>query len=305
MKNQRVAFFGTSKYCLPVLEALKNLPAGRQELVLVITREDKPVGRKQILTPSPVKQWAIKNGIKVDSSGVAASLLIAPPTAGLQNDEKVDLAIVADYGKIIKHEVYEKPKLGTFNIHFSKLPELRGPSPVQSTLLRGDKTAWITIYKLKYYPELEIKMDSGPILWQKEYPILPDDTTESLYTRLFQEVAKEIPEIINSLAACRLPLISQDHSKATFCKMLTKDDGFIEWDLLKNSMYVACCDRNMIPTSRVEKLYNQYRAMYPWPGIWTIKDGRRMKILKCHLEKEKIVLDEIQFEGKTPEKYKN
>lgn len=283
----KTVFFGTSKYCLPVLEAIKNSPLRREasfELVLVVTREDKPVGRKQILTPSATKVWAQKNNIPVD-------VILA------ESRIPYDLAIVADYGKIIKHEVYEKPKLGTFNIHFSKLPEFRGPSPVQSTLLRGDKTAWITIYKLKYYPELEIKMDSGPILWQKEYPVNPDDTTESLYTRLFEEVAKEIP-----LIDFQGNLLEQNHSKATFCKMLTKDDGFIDWELLKNNLYVACGDRNMIPTSQVKKIYNQYRAMYPWPGIWTIKEGKRMKILKCHIDKNKLVLDEIQFEGKTPEK---
>lgn len=249
-------FFGTSKYCLPVLESLKK------DLILVITREDKPVGRKQILTPSATKTWAIENNIPVSTE--------------LNID--CDLAIVADYGKIIKHEVYERPRLGTFNIHFSKLPDLRGPSPVQNTLLRGDKTAWITIYKLTFYPDMEIKMDSGPILWQKEYPILPNDTTESLYTRLFEEVAKEIPSI-----DFEGKLTDQDQTKATFCKMLTKQDSFVQYKDIENP-----------------ENYNKYRAFYPWPGLWTIKDGKRMKILKCHLDKNKLVLDEVQFEGENP-----
>lgn len=269
----KVVFFGTSQYCLPVLEALKP------QLKLVITREDKPVGRKQILTPSATKIWAQKNNIPVDV--ILAESRISD----------IDLAIIADYGKIIKHEIYEMPKLGTFNIHFSKLPDLRGPSPVQTTLLRGDKTAWITIYKLKFYPELKIKMDSGPILWQKEYPILPDDTTESLYTRLFLEVAKEIPTI-----NFQGKLTEQDHTKATFCKMLTKQDGFIEWEEIINYQFAI---RN----------YSVYRAMTPWPGLWTVipsnsegsHKNRRMKILKCHLEKNKLILDEVQFEGKKPQ----
>lgn len=289
----RTVFFGTSQYCLPVLEALKP------QLKLVITREDKPVGRKQILTPSATKIWAQKNNIPVDV--ILAESRISD----------IDLAIIADYGKIIKHEIYEKPNLGTFNIHFSKLPDLRGPSPVQTTLLRGDKTAWITIYKLKFYPELKIKMDSGPILWQEEYPILPDDTTESLYTRLFLEVAKEIPVIFSNYESGitnqgKNLLVEQDHTKATFCSMLTKQDGFVEWSMIHDPKF-------MIP------VYNRFRAMTPWPGLWTVipsvytarersdsegsHKNRRMKILKCHLEKNKLVLDEVQFEGKTPQKF--
>src|SRR3989344_5076200 len=140
-----VIFFGTSNYCLPVLDALKQ----NFDLKMVVTRPDKPVGRKKILTPSATKLWAQKNNIPVATS--------------LTNLEMtdLDLGIVADFGSIIPGEIFNKPKLGTFNIHFSKLPDLRGASPIQSTLLRGDTTAWVTIFKL------EATLDTGPFLWQK------------------------------------------------------------------------------------------------------------------------------------------
>lgn len=246
----RIVFFGTSEYCLPVLEVLKK------DLVLVVTREDKPEGRKKILTAAPTKIWCQKNDVPVKDS-----------IASLQNDE-VDLGIVADYGRIIPESEFNRPRLGTFNIHFSKLPDLRGASPVQNTLLRGDKTAWITIQKL------EKTLDTGPILWQKEYPILPDDTAQSLYTRLFEEVAKELPKIDFT------GKLTPQEGTPTFCKKLTKEDGYVELD-----------DPN---------IYNKYRAYYPWPGIWTIKDGKRMIIRKCHLDGKKFVLDEVQFEGGKP-----
>lgn len=249
--TMKVAFFGTSKYCLPVLEALKK------NLVLVITREDKPVGRKQILTPSATKTWAIQNNIPV-----AAKL-----------NTSCDLGIVADFGRIIPESEFNLPKLGTFNIHFSKLPDLRGATPVQQTILRGDTTSWITIFKI------EETLDTGPILDQREFPIPPDDTTESLYTRLFQEVSK----YINTLDFTKK--LTPQNGNPTYCKKLNREDGFVEFSSLLEP-----------------RTYNLFRALHPWPGIWTIKDGRRMKILKCHLEKEKLVLDEIQFEGKTPEK---
>ncbi|MEK7565920.1 MAG: formyltransferase family protein, partial [Patescibacteria group bacterium] len=180
-----------------------------------------------------------------------------------------DLALVADFGQIIPEEIFNKPKLGTFNIHFSKLPDLRGPSPVQSTLLRGDTTAWITIFKL------DEKMDTGPILDQRSFPIFPDDTAQTLYIRFFKEAAKYITALDFSKK-----LLPQSGTP-TFCKMLKREDGFIKYEDLENP-----------------ENYNKFRAYFPWPGIWTIKNDKRMKILKCHLENQRMVLDQIQFEGK-------
>jgi methionyl-tRNA formyltransferase len=274
----KIVFFGTSKYCLPVLDALKP------QLELVVARPDKPVGRKQILTPCATKIWAIKNNIHLQE------------TTSLEG--KFDLGIVADYGRIIPEEEFNIPKLGTFNIHFSKLPDLRGASPVQQTLLRGNKTAWVTIFKI------EKTLDTGPVLDQREFPIFPDDTAETLYTRLFEEVAKYLPERIMNyelriMQGEKNILIPQDHAKATYCQRLTKQDGFVKWSDIEN------CEL------RIEN-YNHFRAMTPWPGLWTLRPAQgklqRMKILKCHLDQSSVtghsslVLDEIQFEGKKPEK---
>lgn len=243
-----VVFFGTSKYCLPVLEALKP------QLKLVVVMPDRPVGRKQILTPCATKQWAISNGIEIASS-------LAP-----RND--IDVAIVADYGRIIPREEFVIPKLGTFNIHFSKLPDLRGASPVQQTILRGDTTAWVTIFKIAE------TLDTGPILDQRSFSIFPYDTTESLYSRLFVEVSKYITTLDFSK---KLALQS---GTPTYCKLLTRQDGFVELD--------------------DPQIYNKFRAYFPWPGIWSIKNGKRMKILKCHPDKNKIIIDLLQYEGEKP-----
>lgn len=255
----RVVFFGTSNYCLPVLEILKK----SFDLVQVITRPDRPVGRKQILMASAVKTWAIQNQV--------------PVTTELKPVE-ADLAIVADFGKIIPPEIFNKPVGGTLNIHFSKLPDLRGPSPVQNTLLRGDTTAWITVFKIDEH------MDTGPILWQKSYPIKPDDTTETLYRRLFSEVANELPEI---LTLDKFSL--QPEKGATYTKFITKQDGFVDWEKIK---------------SGGQEVYKQFRAMTPWPGLWSIHpNGKRIIIRNCHLDDGKLVLDDVQFEGKRPEKF--
>jgi len=263
-----VIFFGSSDYCLPVLESLK----ANFDLKLVTTRPDRPVGRKQILTPSATKLWAKKNGILVETN--LSNLLTNCPA--------VDLGLVADFGQIIPEEIFNKPRLKTFNIHFSKLPDLRGASPIQSTLLRGDTTAWVTIFRL------EKTLDTGPILWQKSYPVLPLDTSSTLYTRLFQEVAKELPTIF--LKPETWNLIPQSGTP-TFCKKLSREDGFAEWEKISEAT-----SNQQLAT----RIYNHFRAYYPWPGIWTLKDGKRMKILICHLESDKLVLDQIQFEGKKP-----
>ncbi len=339
MKN-RVVFFGTSAYCLPILESLhKNF-----DLVLVVTRPDKPVGRKKTSTPSATKTWALKHHIPVATP--ASLKKDAPDRSSLTSylfTLQSDLAVVSDFGLIIPQGIFDLPRLGTINIHFSKLPDLRGPSPVQFTLLRGDAAAWISIFKLENPPELDIKMDSGPILWQKEYPILPDDTTAALYTRLFQEAAKNLPGIIHSINIYQCSNARpQDHTKATFSRFITRDDGYIPWETLSriiNPVPTIQNAPNNYPTTVVKlfglsdipniqqealktkpppfqsavspvnlinsinfinSVYSFYRALTPWPGLWTIKDKRRMKILKCHPEENKLVLDLIQFEGEKP-----
>lgn len=273
----KVVFFGTSDYCLPVLEALKK----DFDLQLVVTRIDKPVGRKAVLTPSASKKWADEHNIET----------MQPETLkkGTQDRETLlaklqeiqpDLAIVADYGLIIPEEIFAKSTMGTFNIHFSKLPDLRGPSPVQFTLLRGDKEAWVTIFKLDNSADLPIKMDSGPIIWQQNYPIVAIDTTQTLYMRLFESVSKELKGIFSQ------PLVftTQDHTKATFTRFLTRDDGFVDYKNLE----------------KVEN-FNRFQAMTPWPGLWTIHpNGKRMKILEARIEEGKFIPKEIQFEGELP-----
>lgn len=287
IKFMKVCFWGTSEHCLVVLEALhKNF-----DLRLVVTRPDKLVGRKKILTPSAPKIWAQKNNILLSTP---ATLKKGTPDRlaliKLLNSLNLDLAVISDYGLIIPQGIFNLPHLGIINVHFSKLPDLRGPSPVQFTLLRGDTIAWITIFKVENPPELDIKMDSGPILSQKSYPIFPNETAGELYPRLFQQAAYELPKLIQQLATKNLPLVPQDHSQATYCHLLTRDSGFVKWE-----------DRQKPAT------YNIFRAMSPWPGLWTLfpskERPRRMKILQCHLEKNKLVLDQIQFEGKKRQQF--
>ncbi len=325
----KTVFFGTSKYCLPILESLH----AHFSLELIITQPDKPFGRKKILAPSPVKQWALEHNISIatpatlkkashDHANLVNLLLRNPP----------DLVVVADYGLIIPEDLISVPKMGMFNIHFSKLPDLRGASPVQFTLLRGDNTAWVTVFKL------EKALDTGPIFWQKEYPVEPEDTTETLYIRLFQEVARELPLLISKYGqetATNNRLIPQDNSQATYTRLLTKQDGFTEWQTLEKAVRGERLEESELPPIQQEALkmknpqtaigklsvrlrsgqsralvegldnsqllYSFYKAMTPWPGLWSIHpSGKRLKILKCRMENSKLIPELIQYEGKKP-----
>lgn len=308
----KTIFFGSSDYCIPILEALKK------NLQLIVTRPGKPVGRKRIVTHSPVYLWATKNNISVITP---SSLKNDSPDRLLVEktlkEVKPDIAVVADYGLILPQAIFNLPAYGTFNIHFSRLPELRGPSPVQFTLLQGHMRAWITIFKLENPPELAIKMDAGPILYQTSYPIFLDDTTSSLYTRLFDEAGAILNAMIDEYLKYGEKLIPQDHLKATYCRFLTKEDGFIPWTTLQKALNGDTVETNELPKIQQEALalaplqeaitpnpvYHFFQAVTPWPSMWTINPrGKRVKILKCQHHGQKITIEEIQFEGKTPQK---
>lgn len=312
------AFFGTSDYCIPILDALHN----NFDLRLVITRPDKPIGRKKILTPSATKLWAEQHNISVITP---STLKKDSPDRALTmkqiDNVTMDLAVVSDYGLIIPETLFNKPRLGTLNVHFSKLPDLRGPSPVQYTLLRGDPETWITIFKLESPQELEIKMDSGPILFQKSYPVKDEDTTATLYTRLFKEAAHVLPQIIENYSENRVAPRPQNHNLATYCRFLTKDDGYIDWNPLQKAIKGEEISIEELPKIQQEAMktlntkykiintkyiHNFYQSMTPWPGMWTIgPDGKRIIIRKCHLENGQLILDEIQIEGKNSIKIPN
>lgn len=276
-------FFGSSDYCLPVLKALnKNF-----KLLVIITRPDKPVGRKKVLTPSLPKQFALSHNIQVFTPKDKESLLVLQEKIKNLNP---DIGIVADYGLIIPKEIYTLPRSKTLNIHFSKLPEFRGPSPVQYTILSGKKSAWISIL---FVTE---ELDAGDILWQKEAKLFNNEViqqsshyaTETLYKKLFNITALELPSVLSLYAQKKLKPQKQDHKKATYTKLLTRNDGYIPPKFLttalegKNCMdadspllhlpagEAGCFIVTLLPdTPPSISIERAIRAFTPWPGVWT------------------------------------
>lgn len=234
----KIVFFGSSSFVYSVLEVLKQ----NFEVIAAFDSPDQDVDVVKLKNLNP------------------------------------DLFVVASYGKILKPDVIDIPKLGSINLHPSLLPKYRGSSPIQSTILNGDKVTGITILKM------DEVMDHGPILFQKEEEIRDEDTFDSLSKRLFQIGADNLVRVINDYAEGKLEPDAQDDSKATFTKVLTRQDGFIDID----------------NPPQAEKIKLKVRAYFPWPGVYTKANINGVKkIIKL------LPQDKIQVEGKKPMSYKD
>lgn len=252
----KVVFFGSSRYVIPVLDMLHTF----HSLPLVVTTEQgnqDPIPfyckAKKIDCIRIIKSANLISSYQIESSGAR-------------------LGVVADFGLIIPPQVIKFFEFGIINIHPSLLPKYRGASPVQNAILNGDKKTGVTIIQLDKH------MDHGPILTLQEDEIAPNDTSKSLYERLFKIGALLLQETIQKLETQRATPQEQDHKNATFTKRLTKEDGFLDFKTISSKEFF---DRLI-------------RAYYPWPGVWTrlrLSSGGKVKTIKFLPNKQ------IQVEG--------
>ena len=282
-KKLNFAFFGTPDVASETLEILKEngyLPS------LIVTSPDKPKGRKMLITPPPVKIWAIENNIsvlqpeKLDQKEICDVLrtlgsrdgdgqrkFSAENFCGEQNI--INLFLVVAYGKILPENLLNLPKLGSLNIHYSLLPKYRGASPVESAILNGDIETGVTIQKM------EFKMDAGPIVAQEKIFIHSNEKTPDLRKRLIkiggELLVKTLPDYIEN----KIKLIPQNEIEATYCKKIKKEDGLI--------------DLNDSPI----KNYNKYRAYAIWPRTYFFKNGKRIIVTKAKLENDEFIIEKI------------
>ena len=328
MNKLKLAYFGSPSFSADFLEKIlkdKTLPI---EVKLVVTQPDKPVGRKRIITATPVKQTAIKYQIsKIKNQKEIINLK--------SEISQIDICLVYAYAKIIPKEFLAIPKYGFWNIHPSLLPKYRGPSPIAFPLILGDKKTGVTIIKM------DEKIDHGPIIAQEEIKILPDDKRIDLEKKLTDLAFNLFKKIIttNPPHANQPQLSAQTHPLATYTRLLKKDDGFIPLAMLKRALnnqpltleqlpeivkeylskyqisntFPRCFAyrsrrikyQNDILKIKSEKFnsslitYNLFRALYPWPGVWTIlPNGKRLKIKEVKIENDKLKIILLQLEGK-------
>jgi len=235
-----VVFFGTSVFAVPILQAL--VKDGDFDIVSVVTQPDKPAGRHKALQAPPVKRVAETLGISI----FQPESLRTKETKDALAEMKADVFVVAAYGKILPKSVLEMPAHGSVNIHGSLLPKYRGASPISSAIIAGETHTGITIM------QMDEKMDEGPILALSDrLPVSDDDTTETLSRKLETVSAEMIHSTLKLYLAGQLKPVPQDHTKATYTKILKRENGLINW------------------SKSAEEIERMIRALHPWPGTYT------------------------------------
>jgi methionyl-tRNA formyltransferase len=303
----KIVFFGTPEYVVPVLDKLNKVyksKSGDSPISAVVTQRPKPVGRKQQLEYSPVDSWAHKRKIPIffDAGDI------------LEKRVQADLGVLASFGQILPGEVIHYFPNGIINLHPSLLPKFRGASPIPGAIVLGEKETGLTFTKMN------VLLDKGQLVSQFKEEIYPEDTSETLRERLFMKASDILPSLIPAYIAGKTNLKDLGHVKGTFTWMIKKDDALIPPEFIRAAVVGKTFKRKWkIPfignySTRPSALviHNFVRAMQPWPQAWTyvvLTKGslpKRLKILKGHLEgePERLVLDEVQLEGKEPVTWK-
>ncbi len=249
----RVLFMGTPDFAVPSLRALTEQANAGLAVAGVVTRPDKPVGRKQQVVFSPVKQFALEHDIPVYQPGP----LRRPEALALLRDLAPDLIVVAAFGQILPPEVLALPLHGCLNVHASLLPRWQGASPINAAILAGDAETGVTIMLM------DAGLDTGPALARRATPIGADETAGELSDRLALLGAELLVETIPRWLAGIITLEPQDESRATMTRLLQKSDGRLDWQ------------------RPADELARQVRAYTPWPGAFTTWEGRTLKVLRA------------------------
>ncbi|KKQ01666.1 MAG: Methionyl-tRNA formyltransferase [Parcubacteria group bacterium GW2011_GWC2_45_7] len=316
MNKYSIAYFGTPGFSAMFLEKLladKEIPV---KVEFVVTRHDKAVGRKQIITPSPVKQIALKNNISVIDDLKKLQVI----SYKLQ---ELDFAFLFAYGGFIPDNLLHQPRYGFLNTHPSLLPKYRGASPMAYPLILGDTETGVT------FIQLDEKLDQGPIISQEKVGIAPTDLRSDLENKLtelsFQLFKKQVEQIADSQKAT-LKFINQDNKAATYTQKFTKEDGFISFSIIEKALNNSSLNFAELPkpilryiekyhlteewkaklTDSGKIIYDYFRGLYPWPGIWTrvtparcaAVQQKRLKITNCSLTNNKLIIKKVQLEGK-------
>ncbi len=252
----RIALFASPAFALKTLAELNN----NHELMLVVSQQDKPIGRGMKLRSPVVAERAKELGIRLEQP---QKLRKNYDFFKIIEDLDLDVAITAAYGKILPQALLDIPKHGFLNIHGSLLPKYRGAAPIQWTILNGEKETGISIM------QTEAGLDTGPVRLVDKLAIEADDNSISLFNKLANLGSKSIIKALFLLEQGKLPLNPQNDDLATHAPMLKKEDAEIRW------------------SETAQQVYNRYRALIAWPKTQTLIKN---KVLKVH---------EMQISSKT------
>ena len=243
----KIVFMGTPDFSVPVL---RQIILDGYEVIGVVTQPDRPVGRKKVLTPPPVKVEALKHGIpvfqpeKIRQDEELEKILALQP----------DLIVTAAFGQILPKRLLDAPKFGCINVHASLLPELRGGAPIHYAIMQGKKKTGVTIM---YMVE---KLDAGDMLTSVEVAIAEDDNVGTLHEKLSAAGSQLLSETLPQLLAGRLTSKPQNEVEATFAPNIKREQEKINW------------------TKAGEEIYDHVRGLNPWPVAFTTMEGNVIKI---------------------------
>ncbi len=248
----RIVYMGTPDFAV---EPLKALIENGYEVVGVFTQPDKPVGRKAVLTPPPVKVLATENNIPV----FQPSSLKNGEGVKILEELKPDIAIVVAYGKILPADFLQYPKYGCINIHGSILPKYRGAAPIQRCVLDGEEFAGVTSM------QMDEGLDTGDMLLCEKTQIGENETAGELFDRLAPMGAELLLKTLKALEAGKLNPQKQDDSQSTYASMLDKTMSPVDWKL------------------SAQEVHNHIRGLDPWPVALTVFEGKKLKLFSSEL----------------------
>jgi len=246
----RIVYMGTPDFAVGSLENLIN--AGH-DIACVVTQPDKPKGRGKELAMSPVKEFALKKGLKVISPTKVRTKEFIEEIRSYN----ADAIVVVAYGRILVPEIIEMPRFGCINVHASLLPKYRGAAPIQWAIFNGDEKSGVTTM------HMDNGLDTGDMLLTKEVEISKDETGGSLFDKLSVVGADLIVETLEKLEKGEIVPIPQDETKATSVSMIKKEDGLLNFS--KSAKELEC----------------QVRAFTPWPSSYTFVNGKNLKVWKA------------------------
>ncbi len=246
MKGTRIVFMGTPDFAIPSLNALIQA----QYEVLVVTQPDRPVGRKQIVTPPPVKTAAKTAGLQVLQPDKVRDEQVIRELS----DFGPDLIVTAAFGQLLPKKLLEVPRVGALNVHASLLPKWRGAAPIHRALLAGDAQTGVTIM------EMVRALDAGPIVGMEKTAILDSDDVGTMHSRLAAIGATLLLRLLPDYLNGNLPAIRQEEACATYAERIVRTDEFIDL------------------SQPVRLVFNHIRGLSPWPGVTMMVGTNRLKI---------------------------
>ena len=243
----KIAYFGTPEFAVPTLDALLE---SRHEVVLVVSKPDRPVGRKKVMTSPPIIDVALRHELRT----AQPKGLKGGGFNEILSESGAEIAVVVAYGKLIPEDVLGLPARGFVNLHPSLLPRHRGPSPIQWALVCGDRSTGVSTM------QLDDGMDTGPILLQERMPIELLDTAETLSPRLAELGAGVMIQTLDGIEDGTVEARPQPDDGANVTPMLRRNFAKVDW------------------TMPARQLVNRLRGFTPWPGLYTKFRGGRLKI---------------------------